>query len=194
MQGKIIMYREWLNWFILNKCLPFLKVKKDSCVHQTMYDIYQCFSKRTVCFCLLTGLIANMVELASLDMIELVTSAWTWLSTCLFMHAKTDCSWLDERTDLNNVFGTIMMNQWHAWYNSDEITRLNSDVTTTMNLVVTSSRILHGGLTYANNPCRLAKLYIQYVETWLNNTVILPILSCSFMSTVLLRGFEPTTL
>ena len=121
-------------------------------------------------------------------------SAWTWLLTCLFMHAKTDCSWLDERTDLNNVFGTIMMNQWHAWYNSDEITRLNSDVTTTMNLVVTSSRILHGGLTYANNPCRLAKLYIQYVETWLNNTVILPILSCSFMSTVLLRGFEPTTL
>ena len=45
--------------------------------------------------------------------------AWTWLSwpawtvllTGLFMHVGTDCSWLDERTDLNNVVGTIMINQ-----------------------------------------------------------------------------------
>ena len=37
------------------------------------------------------------------------------------------------------------------------ITRFNSDVTTTMNLVVVSSRVLHV-LTYANNPCRFAKL------------------------------------
>ena len=57
---------------------------------------------------------------------------------------------------------------------NDEITRLNSDVTTTMNLVVVSCRFLHV-LTYTNNPCRFAKLY-QYVETWLNNAVILPIL------------------
>ena len=27
------------------------------------------------------------------------------------MHVGTDCSWLDERTDLNNVAGTIMINQ-----------------------------------------------------------------------------------
>ena len=45
--------------------------------------------------------------------------AWTWLSwpawtvllTSLFIHVGTDCSWLDERTDLNNVVGTIMINQ-----------------------------------------------------------------------------------
>ena len=59
---------------------------------------------------------------------------------------------------------------------NDEITRLNSDVITTMNLVVVSSRVLHV-ITYANNPRRFAKLYtIMYVETGLNNTVILPIL------------------
>ena len=37
--------------------------------------------------------------------------AWTALLTGLFMHVGTDCSWLDERTDLNNVVGTIMINQ-----------------------------------------------------------------------------------
>ena len=37
--------------------------------------------------------------------------AWTWLLTGLFMHIGTDCSWLDERTDLNNIVGTIMTNQ-----------------------------------------------------------------------------------
>ena len=55
------------------------------------------------------------------------------------MHVGTDCSWLDERTDLNNVVGTIMINQQHCSYmikhvvRNDEITRLD---TTTMNLVV----------------------------------------------------------
>ena len=37
--------------------------------------------------------------------------ASTWLLTSLFMHVGTDCSWLDEQTDLNNVVGTIMINQ-----------------------------------------------------------------------------------
>ena len=29
----------------------------------------------------------------------------------LIMHVGTDCSWLDERTDLNNVVGTVVINQ-----------------------------------------------------------------------------------
>ena len=33
------------------------------------------------------------------------------LLTGLKMHVGTDFSWLDERTDLNNVVGTIMINQ-----------------------------------------------------------------------------------
>ena len=41
---------------------------------------------------------------------------------------------------------------------SDEITRLNSDVTTTMNLPVVSNRDFNV-LTYTNNPCRFTKLY-----------------------------------
>ena len=49
-----------------------------------------------------------------------------------------------------------------------EITRLNSDVTTTMNLVLVSSRVLHV-LTYANNPCRFTKLYNNMLKhDWTN--------------------------
>ena len=44
----------------------------------------------------------NIVELASLNMVvdRLVDAC-----------CRTDCSWFDERTDLNNVVGTIMINQ-----------------------------------------------------------------------------------
>ena len=38
------------------------------------------------------------------------------LLTGLFMPVGTDCSWLDERTDLNNVVGTIMINQQRCSY------------------------------------------------------------------------------
>ena len=58
---------------------------------------------------------------------------WTWLSwpdwtvllTGLFMHVGTDCSWLDERTVLNNVVGTDC-----SWL--DERTDLNNVVDTIM--------------------------------------------------------------
>ena len=46
----------------------------------------------------------------------------------------TECSWLDERTDLNNIVGTIMINQQNLTCSQnmlsgdDEITRLNSDM------------------------------------------------------------------
>ena len=58
-----------------------------------------------------------------------------------------------ELASLNSVVDRLV----HACWDRDKITRLNSDVTTTMNLVVVSSRVLHV-LTYANNPCRFAKL------------------------------------
>ena len=51
----------------------------------------------------------NMVGLASLNMVEL--DARTWLLTSLFMHVGTYCSWLDERTYLNDVVRTIMIKQ-----------------------------------------------------------------------------------
>ena len=48
---------------------------------------------------------------------------------------------------------------------NDEITRLNSDVSTThMNLVVVSSRVLHV-LTYANQTPIDSPSCIKYVET-----------------------------
>ena len=57
--------------------------------------------------------------------------AWTWLSwpawtvllTGLFVHVGTDCSWLDERTDMNNVVGTIMMNQQSCLYMIEDVVR-----------------------------------------------------------------------
>ena len=108
--------------------------------------------------------------------------AWTVLSTGLFMHVGIDnCSWpLDERTDLNSVV--------HTWYNmlsgNDEITRLNSNVTTTMNLVVVTSRVLHV-LTYTRTTQVVdSSSCIHYVETWLNNTVILLTLSYHVNSAV----------
>ena len=78
-----------------------------------------------------------MVEQASLNMVvdRLVHVCW-------------NCSWLDERTDWN-VVGTIIHDKSTAMFmllsGKDEITllRLNSDVTTTMNLLVVSSRVLH---------------------------------------------------
>ena len=122
--------------------------------------------------------------------------AWTWLLTGLFMHVGTDCSWLDERTDLNNVVGNhhdkstamfihgrtccqgMMSNS--ECYNNHE---LGCCITTTMNLVVVSSQVLHV-LTYANNPYRFAKLYMLKHD-W---TILLFYQSCSIMLTVLLQG------
>ena len=49
--------------------------------------------------------------------------AWTWFLTGLFMHVGTDCSWLDERTDLNNVVGTIMINQQPCSYMVEHVVR-----------------------------------------------------------------------
>ena len=121
---------------------------------------------------------------------------WTWLTWTtwsgllrgLFMLVVTDCAWLNERTDLNNVVGTIMINNHiHTSYRTcchagdNEITRLRSDITTTMNLVVVSSRVFHV-LTYTNNPCRFTKLFsiicwnmieqYRYFSTHLNSLVI----------------------
>ena len=135
--------------------------------------------KCTACFCLLTGL--NMVELASLN--------WTWLLTGLFLDVGTDCPWLDEWTDLHNIVGTIIINQQPCSYMIEHVIRErwngkieqqwnNKIETTTMNLVVVSSWVLHV-LTYANNPCRFAKLYTicrNIIEQYCHFTN--PVLSC----------------
>ena len=63
-----------------------------------------------------------------------------------------------ELVSLNMVVDRLVHACWNMLSGNDEITRLNSDLTTTMNLVVVASPVLHV-LTYANNPCRFAKLY-----------------------------------
>ena len=84
--------------------------------------------------------ILNMVELASLNMVELAIlnmvelASWiagTWLSwpattvllTGLFIHVGTNCSWLDERTDLNNVVATVIINQQQCSYMIEHVVR-----------------------------------------------------------------------
>ena len=62
----------------------------------------------------------NMVELASLNMV--VDRLEHGCLQGLFMHGGTDCSWLDERTDLNNV-GTIMINQQRYSYMIKHVVR-----------------------------------------------------------------------
>ena len=39
------------------------------------------------------------------------------------MHVRTECSWLDERADLNNVVGTIMTNQQPCSYMIEQVVR-----------------------------------------------------------------------
>ena len=68
---------------------------------------------------------------------------------------------------------------------NDEITRLNSDVTTTMNLVVVSSQVLHI-LTYAKTtPVDSSSCNNMLKHDW---TILLFYQSCSIMLTVLLQG------
>ena len=122
-------------------------------------------------------------------------SAWIVLLTGLFVYQLEQT--IHEWADLNNVFETVMINQQPYMLiihdridilsGNDEITRLNSDVTTTMNLVVVLSRILHV-LTYTNNTSRFAMLYticwnmIEQYYYFINHVM-------HVMLTVLLQGY-----
>ena len=62
------------------------------------------------------------------DRLELWLSwpAWTWLlhDRLVYMHVETDSSWFDERTDfMNNVAGTIMINQQSCSYMVEHVVR-----------------------------------------------------------------------
>ena len=99
------------------------------------------------------------------------------------MYVETDCSWLDERTDLNNVVGTID-DKSTALFMHDRtcchgMTRLNSDVTTTMNLVVVSNRFC----CTRTNPVDSPSCNNILNRDW---TILLICQSCSIMSTGLL--------
>ena len=74
----------------------------------------------------------NYVETHSLyfpvDRLELWLSwpAWTWLlhDRLVYMHVETDSSWFDEQTDfMNNVAGTIMINQQSCSYMVEHVVR-----------------------------------------------------------------------
>ena len=105
--------------------------------------------------------------------------AWTWLSwpgwtvllTGLFMHVGTNF-WWHEQTDLktswsinSHVHTLTIEHVFREWWNNKIEQRCyNHELGCCMYHVV----------TYANKPCR--RKLLNYVETWLNNTIILPIL------------------
>ena len=95
------------------------------------------------------------------------------LEQCCWQGCSCSCT-LEQTVHVlmnEQTWTTLLEPSWsinshvHTWYNmlsgNDEITTLNSHVTTTMNLVVVSSRVV---IKYANNPCRFVKLE-QCVET-----------------------------
>ena len=103
----------------------------------------------------------------------------------LLTHVGTDCSCrLDKRTDWN-VVGTIMINQQPSLYMIEHFVRKwwnnkikqrcynNIELGCCIKSVFVCSNISKQPLSSVDSPS-----CIQYVETWLNNTVIIPILFC----------------
>ena len=117
----------------------------------------------------------NMIELASLNsVVDRFVSGWNRL----FMAWWTNR--LEQRRWNHHDKSTAMfIHDRNMLWRNDEITILNSDVTTTMNLVDVSSRVLHV-LIYANNPCRFAKLHTIICWNMIeqNCYFINPVLSC----------------
>ena len=68
-----------------------------------------------------------MVELDRLNMVvdKLVQCMTMLYDDCMTMYDDVgkDCSWLDERTDLNNVVGTIVINQQPCSYMIEHVVR-----------------------------------------------------------------------
>ena len=134
-----------------------------------------------MCFCLLTGL--NMVELEHGS----AGPAWTWLLTGLFMHVGTDCSWLDERTDLNNVVGTIV-NQQPCSYIIEHVVRewWNNKIEQRCYNNHELGCCIKSGFACSNihkQPCHIRQaVYNMLKHDW---TILLFYQSCSIMLTVL---------
>ena len=84
--------------------------------------------------------------------LELTIHEWADLNNVLKLSFKNH----DKSTAVATCW--LYMIELTYFHGNDEITRLNSDVTTTMNLAVVLSRILHV-LTYTNNTSRFAMLY-----------------------------------
>ena len=97
MDIHLLLFGIWLAGTIL---ASFLLVKFSTCDH-SCWPI-------TV---LASPVLINFVVWKSAFNVNKELETWTVLLTGLFMHVGTDCSWLDERTDLNNLVGTIMINQ-----------------------------------------------------------------------------------
>ena len=115
--------------------------------------------------------------------------AWTALLTGLFMHVGTDCSWLDEWTDLNNVVGTIMINQQpcscmiehvvREWWNNEIECYNNHELGCCIKSGFACSNIREQPLSIRQAVHNMLK------HDW---TILLFYQSCSIMLTVLLQG------
>ena len=113
--------------------------------------------------------------------------AWTWLSwpawavlltgLFMFMHVGTDCSCLDERTDLNNVVGTIMINQQPCSYMIQHAVREwwnNNIEQPCYNNHELGCCIKSGSYQVCKQPLSICQAGTMCWNTWLDYTVILP--------------------
>ena len=119
--------------------------------------------------------------------------AWTWLLTGLFMHVGTDCSWLDERTDLS-VIGTIMIKQQPCSYMHDRTCcqgmmkwqdwrAMLQQPWIWLLYQIRISMLQHTRITPVDSPSCIH--YVLLKHDW---TILLFYQSCSIMLTVLLQG------
>ena len=153
--------------------------------------------KRTSGLCLLTGL--NVDELASLNsVVDKLEHGWAGqVEQCCWQA----CSCMSEQTihglmnaDLNSVVGTIIINQQRCSYMIEYVVRKwwNNKIEQRCYNNHELGCCIKSGLACSNIREQLLSIRqvvcIQYVETSLNNTVILPILL-----TVYYRVVEPTT-
>ena len=92
-------------------------------IKRLVYCQYGQYSLKRAVFSLRKGQCSKRYTILSVLAVHrpFYISALTVLLTGLFMHVGTDWSWFDERTDLNNVVGTIMINQQRCSQNISSV-------------------------------------------------------------------------
>ena len=100
--------------------------------------------------------------------------AWTVLLTGLFMHVGTDCSWLNEWTDLNNVVGTIMINQQRCFVHVCSNITIPVDSPSCTVCITICWNMIEQYCYFTNPVSIMLKMLLQ--GCWVNNLVYMYIL------------------
>ena len=122
---------------------------------------------------------------------QLEQCCWQACSCMLEHEHEQDCSWLDERTDLNNVVGTIMINQQPCSYMIEHIVRewWNNKIEQRCHNNHELGCCIKSGFACSNKREQHLSIrqavYNMLTHDW---TILLFYQPCSIMLTVLLQG------